>query len=143
MNKWIALLLACLVLGLVAAGCGDDDEDGEGATATTEQPTDTAATAGTDTAATGGAAAGKTVKVAMKDIRFVPEDVKVKVGDTVEWTNSDSVTHTVTKRGGPGADFDSGNMEVGAKFDVRFDRPGKVDYVCTIHPNQTGTVTVD
>ncbi len=137
MNKWIALLLCVLAVGLVAAGCGGDDDEGEGGSAqTAEEPADTSG-------GTGGAAAGGTVRVGMREIEYVPKDVKVKAGGTVRWTNSDSVTHTVTKEGGPGPKFDSGNMAVGATFEQKFDTPGKVDYVCTIHPNQTGTVTVE
>jgi len=79
----------------------------------------------------------------MQDIEYVPKEVTVKKGGTVTWTNSDSVTHTVTKQGGPGPEFDSGNMEVDATFEQKFDAAGKVDYVCTIHPNQTGTITVE
>jgi len=79
----------------------------------------------------------------MQDIEYVPKEVTVKKGGTVTWTNSDSVTHTVTKQGGPGPEFDSGNMEVDATFKQKFDAAGKVDYVCTIHPNQTGTITVE
>ena len=135
MNKWPAVLLS-VVLGLVAAGCGGDDEDQElGGAGTTEQPA--------DTGAGGGAAAGRTVQVGMQDIKYVPNAVRVKTGDTVRWTNSDSVTHTVTKKGGPGEKFDSGNMAVGAKYAQKFDTPGKVDYFCKIHPNQRGTVTVE
>ena len=74
----------------------------------------------------------------MKDIQFVPKDVTVKAGTTITWTNSDQVPHTVTKEGGPGADFDSGNVDPGATFEQTFDEPGKVDYVCTIHPGQAG-----
>ena len=134
MNKWL-VLLSLLAFGLVGAGCGDDEDDGGGAQ-TSQQPARTSPD-------TGGAAAAETVRVGMKDIEYVPKDVKVKAGGTVRWTNSDSVTHTVTKEGGPGPRFDSGNMAVGARFEQKFDRPGKVDYVCTIHPNQTGTVTVE
>jgi len=79
----------------------------------------------------------------MQDIEYVPKEVTVKKGGTVTWTNSDSVTHTVTKEGGPGAEFDSGNMEVDDTFEQKFDMPGTIDYVCTIHPNQTGTITVE
>ncbi len=78
----------------------------------------------------------------MKDIQYVPKDVTVKKGGTVTWTNSDTVAHTVTKESGPGAEFDSGNLDVDATFEQKFTAPGKVNYVCTIHPNQTGTVTV-
>ena len=79
----------------------------------------------------------------MEDIQYVPKDVKVKAGGTVRWTNTDSTTHTVTKQGGPGPKFDSGNIEVGGVFEQKFNRSGKVDYFCMIHPNQTGTVTVE
>ncbi len=141
MRKWLASLLSLLAFTLAAAGCGDDDdEDGAGAQTTTGQPADTSTATGPDT---GEAAPTETVRVGMEDIQYVPKAVKVKAGGTVRWTNSDSVTHTVTKEGGPGPRFDSGNMEVGATFEQKFDRPGKVDYVCTIHPNQTGTVTVE
>ena len=136
MNKRLALSLSCLALLATAPGCGDDEEDGGGSAQTTQEPADPGM-------GSGGAAAADTVRVGMKDIEYVPQDVKVKAGGTVKWTNSDAVTHTVTKESGPGGKFDSGNMAVGATFEQKFDTPGKVDYVCTIHPNQTGTVTVE
>ena len=35
-------------------------------------------------------------------------------------------------------DFDSGNRRIrGDTFEQTFDEPGKVDYVCTIHPGQS------
>ncbi len=110
---------------------------GDGAATTTEQ---------TDTGAappSGGGGGGETVKVDIPAIEFDPAEVTVKVGDTVEWTNSDDIPHTVTKDGGPGADFDSGSLDAGATFEQTFDEPGTVDYVCTIHPGQAGTVTVE
>ena len=136
MNKLLATLLSCLAL--VVAGCGEDDEEANGGSAQTteQQPADTSS----DTGAAGSAG---TVRVGMKDIQYVPQHAKVKAGGTVRWTNTDSVAHTVTKEGGPGPKFDSGNMEVGATFEQKFDSPGKFEYVCTIHPNQTGTVTVE
>jgi len=119
----------------MVAACGSDDEDGGGGAATKEQPS-------------GGAApdtdgAGSGVAVSMKDIKFIPMDVKVKAGDTVKWTNDDSIVHTVTKTSGPGAKFDSGNVDGGGTFEQKLDDAGKIDYVCTIHPQQTGTITVE
>ena len=138
MKKWLVLLLSLLVLGLTVAGCGGDDEDDEGGSAQTSEQTTP------DTGAdTGAAASGETVRVGMQDIQYVPKEVTVKAGGTVRWTNSDSVPHTVTKRGGPGAKFDSGTIEVGGTFEQKLTRPGRVDYVCKIHPNQTGRVTVE
>ncbi len=131
MKKSLLFMLTLLALGFTVAGCGDDDEGGNGSAATTEAPADTGATS------TAGA-----VKVGMQNIAYVPPRVKVKAGGTVRWTNTDSVTHTVTKQDGSGPKFDSGNMEVGATFEQKFDKPGEVDYFCVIHPNQKGTVTV-
>jgi plastocyanin len=138
MKKLLVLLISCLALGLMFAACGGDDDDddsgGSASTPTTEQ---------TDTGG-GGATkpSGSTETVDMKDIQFVPKDVTVKAGTTITWTNSDQVAHTVTKESGPGGEFDSGNVEPGDTFELTVDAPGKVDYVCQIHPGQAGTFTV-
>ena len=136
MKKMLVLLIACLALGLTFAACGDDDDDdGGGSSATTEQ-TDTG------TAPSGGGGGG-TAEVDIPDISFEPESLSVKAGTTVTWTNSDDIPHTVTKEGGPGAEFDSGNIDPGDTFEQTFDEAGKIDYVCTIHPGQAGSVTVE
>jgi len=136
MKKLLALLIACLALTLAACGGDDDDDDGGGgATTTTEQ---TAPPAG------GGGGGGETVTVDIPAIEFDPEEVTVEAGTTVKWTNTDDLPHTVTKDGGPGPDFDSGDLEPGSgEFEQTFDQPGTVDYVCTIHPGQAGTVIVE
>jgi plastocyanin len=137
MKKLLALLIACLALTLAACGDDDDDDDGGGTagTTTTEQ---------TDTGAAppaGGGGGAETVD--MKDIKYVPADITVDAGTTITWTNSDQVPHTVTKDGGPGPDFDSGNIDPGGTYEETFDTPGTIDYVCTIHPGQEGSVTVE
>ena len=140
----LLLVLCCLALGLVAAGCGDDDDDdgGGGAAETTEQPAeDTAAQETTG----GGGAASATAAVGMKGIQFNPEKVTVKKGGTVTWTNDESVPHDVTKEDGPGPDFSSGNgnLQQGDTYKQTFKEAGEVNYVCTVHPNMKGTVTVE
>ena len=137
MKKLLALLIACLALTIAA--CGDDDDDdggGSTGTATTEQ-TDTGK------APSGGGGGGETAEVDIPDISFEPDSLTVKAGTTVTWTNSDDIPHTVTKDGGPGAEFDSGNLAAGDTFEQTFDEAGKVDYVCQIHPGQAGSVTVE
>jgi plastocyanin len=141
MKRWLALLIACLSLGIVAAGCGDDDDDSGGGSAdTAEKATDT----GAKTAPSGGGAAGPKVGVIMKNIQFNPKNVTVAKGGTVTWANGESVPHDVTKESGPGPDFSSGkgNLNQGDTYKQTFTVAGKVNYVCTIHPNMTGTVTV-
>ena len=83
-----------------------------------------------------------TVAVDMKDVEFVPNNVIVRRGTTVRWTNSDELLHTVTKTQGPGGDFDSGNVFPGKTYERRFDEAGRFDYVCILHDGQVGSVTV-
>jgi plastocyanin len=111
---------------LAAAGCGGGGSSAP-APAQTETPAQTT---------------GKVVHVRMKNIQFVPKSISVKAGTKVVWQNDDSVAHTVTKDSGPGAEFDSDQVGPGAKFEQTFTAPGKVSYVCTIHPNQDGTIVV-
>jgi plastocyanin len=136
MNKSIALICACMALSIVVVGCGDDEDSG--GNAATEPAATTEQTQGEN----GKATAETSVAVDMKDTEYVPQDVTVAKGGTITWTNSDPYAHTVTKENGPGIQFDSGDITQGSTFKQKFDVPGTVDYVCTIHPNQTGTVTV-
>ena len=70
--------------------------------------------------------------MAIKGFAFGPGTVKVKVGDTITWTNDDSAPHTVTaKRGG---ELDSGNLAQGASFEFKASRAGTIEYFCAIHP---------
>jgi len=136
MKKLLTLLIACLALTIPLAACGGDDNDDDGggggsaSTTTTEESAPAAKSGGSTT-------------VDIKDIKFTPHDVTVKAGTTITWTNSDQVPHTVTKDGGPGAEFDSGNVAPGDTFEQTFDAKGEVKYVCQIHPGQDGTITVN
>ena len=140
MKKMLLLVFACLALGLVATGCGGDDEaDGGGSSA--DQPAETAA----EEPSADAGPAKDAVEVSMEGIAFEPSEVTVKTGGTVTWTNNESVGHDVTKEDGPGPDFSSGNpgaMGEGDTFEQTFDKAGEVAYVCTVHPNMTGTVAV-
>lgn len=80
-----------------------------------------------------------TASVAIADRAFAPASVEVAAGGTVEWTNADGEGHTVSATGGA---FESGIMPEGAVFAQVFETPGVFDYVCAIHPEMRGTVTV-
>jgi len=133
----IPTFCACLALGLIAGCGGDDSEESSGGGGSTEEPSG---------GSSGGAEAkggGKAVTVNMKNTSYVPMAVKVATGGTITWTNSDDFAHTVTKTGGPGPKFDSGDVEGGATFKQKFAVVGEIDYVCDIHPGQEGTITVE
>ena len=140
MNRVLTLLLACLVLVFVA-GCGDDNSDssgGGGGDSGGEAKKEPAEPSGGSKAPAGKA----DVTVDMKDIKFVPAAVTVKKGGTILWKNSDQVPHNVTKDDGPGPDFKSDTVDPGGDYSQKFATAGKIAYLCTIHPNQTGTITV-
>jgi plastocyanin len=121
------VLLALLALALLA-GCGTEKSAG---------PKDAGGNAGGPPTATG----GKTVHVVMRDILFVPDKITARVGQTVRWTNEDDVAHTVKAE--KGAKFASkGPLSKGDTYEVKLSNPGTIGYVCTIHPNQHGTITV-
>jgi plastocyanin len=73
-----------------------------------------------------------------KSYRFDPAVVEVDAGDTVTWTNEDNFTHTVEVEGQ--ADH---KVDKGESVSIRFDKPGRYEYVCTLHSRDMhGTVIV-
>lgn len=137
MARWIALLCSCLALTLVAAGCGDDEEESGGGGGGGAAKQDDSG---------GGGAPKKSEEVAMIGIQFEPESVTIAKGGKVSWGNVDDTGHDVTKSSGPGPDFSSGEaggMARGDTFTHTFNTPGTIEYVCSVHSNMQGTVTVE
>jgi plastocyanin len=134
MKKVFVLLVACLALGLVVAGCGsDDDSSDDGGGAQSEQPAKTTSSGGSG---------AKTAHVEMKDISFQPDSVTVAKGGTVTWTNEDSVGHDVTADDDSFKSGDAGGISGGGEFEHTFAKAGSFKYVCTVHPGMEGTVVV-
>ena len=76
----------------------------------------------------------------MKDLRFHPDSVTVRVGEKVTWTNDDTVDHNVTATGG--AKFKSRAFGGGKTYSFTPRAPGAIKYVCTLHPGMDGTLTI-
>jgi len=145
MKKLLVLLIACLALTLTFAACGGDDDDDDGGGSAAPAPAEQTDTGGGAQKPSGGGG-GETVEVSMKDIAFDPGSITVNKGDTVTWTNDESIGHDVTKTDGPGPDFSSGDpgaMGEGDTFSETFDTVGEISYECTVHaPSMSGTITV-
>ena len=81
------------------------------------------------------------------DNSYHPNPIEIKTGDSVTWTNDDNEAHTVTSGSdeGPsiGEDFDSGMIGSDDSYTNTFDKAGKYDYFCTIHPTMVGQVVVE
>src|SRR5512137_2734229 len=84
-------------------------------------------------------ASGTETKVNISGFAFDPGTITIKVGDTVTWTNKDSVGHTVVADDGSWTSTKLGN---GATYSHTFDTAGTFTYICSVHPTMTGTVVV-
>ena len=83
-------------------------------------------------------ASAETHEIGMKDRRFSAETMRIKVGDTVKWVNSDQEPHQVVS----GQDLEDPNLGepmmenlilIGEHFSFTFDTPGRYPYMCSLH----------
>jgi plastocyanin len=81
-----------------------------------------------------------TTQVTISNYMFAPAKVTVHPGDTVRWTNQDSIPHTATSL--DGKSFDSGAIDPNASWSFTFPKPGIYKYRCSIHPDMQGEVDV-
>ena len=87
---------------------------------------------------TSGAPVATTDVSMAKSYRFDPTTIEIKAGQTVTWTNNDNFTHTVEVDG-----QDDHKVGRGESVSITFDKPGRFDYVCTLHSKDMhGTVIV-
>jgi plastocyanin len=120
LHRFMRPALTALALALAIAACGGDDGG--------EQP------------AASGECAGGAVVIRMVDIKFDPEDATARAGQEICWTNEDEIEHNAVAESG--ADFKSELYGKGETFTATVEEPGRVEYVCTVHPGMTGTIDV-
>lgn len=89
--------------------------------------------------------AGGTIIEMTDDLRFVPDQITVKVGDTVTWRNTGSIVHTATDDPAKAQDatnavlpdgaepWDSGNLAGGEEWSYTFATRGDYTYFCIPH----------
>ena len=120
---------ACVLLAL--AGCSNG---GNGSSNVTT-PATTSASSAPSTSNAGAA------HITIKNFTFSPANLQVRPGTKVIVENEDSVTHTVTATGDKA--FDTGDIDPGetATF-IAPSTSGSYPYICTIHTNMKGTLTV-
>ena len=120
LRRLTATGLGVLLIGAPSLGCGSGADDSE-------------------PAGTGGAAAAPSPgAIATGDFFYEPATTAAKVGDRVTWENVGAVPHTVK---GPG--FSSPSLDPGDEFEHTFTKPGRYEYLCTLHPTRmSGVVEV-
>jgi plastocyanin len=120
------------LLALFAVGCGQSSSPTSPTAGCTPTPTNPECVNPPDL-----------LTVTIKNGVYSPSPVMVKVGQSVNWKNSDTIVHTATD---PGV-FDTGSISptsaASANGDrVAFNTVGTFNYHCTIHPNETASVVV-
>lgn len=126
-----------IILGvIVVLGLGFYFLRGRGSYKTvTTVPTSTSTPSASGLPAVGGS------KITIQNFQFSPSSLTVKAGDTVTFTNMDSVAHTIVSD--DGTTFDTGSLAQGQSNS--FTAPTKLGtyaFHCSIHPTMTGTLIV-
>lgn len=136
-NVWAA---AAGALALAASACGSGSS---GYMTSTN-------TGGGGGGAGGGGGTGSAA-VTIVDYSFSPATSSVKVGGSVDFTNTGAAVHHPVADNGA---WDAGDLApaqtgaygqgngVGGMNSITFNTAGTFTYHCTIHPSMTGTVTV-
>lgn len=95
--------------------------------------------------AASGTARAATIKVAVGHDEFVPSDITIRAGDTVEWTWTTDHISSVTSGNirKPDGIFDSRIQLAPYTFSFTFQNPGDFPYHCQVEPdNMNGVVHV-
>lgn len=92
-------------------------------------------------------AASKPVTVVMGDFSYSPRAATVRVGQRMRFVNRGKIGHTVADVNRKGAILGRAIrptlLETGQSQVVTFTKPGRVAYLCTLHPTlMKGTVVV-
>jgi plastocyanin len=78
-------------------------------------------------------------RVVIDGMKFSPQVVHVRPGDTIVWENRDLFAHNVTAAG---AKVGSGELAPGTTWRWVVRAGPSFDYLCTLHPVMTGRVDV-
>jgi plastocyanin len=88
----------------------------------------------------------QTYRVSINNFQFTPQNLTVKKGDVVIWTNNDTVSHTVNSDPHPvhtdHPSLNLGLMQPGESKTFTADGVGTWGYHCHLHPNMTGSLTI-
>jgi plastocyanin len=72
--------------------------------------------------------------VSQKNKAFSTKKMTIKVGDSVKFVNEDSFAHNVFSLSAAKS-FDLGSFGNGGSKAITFDKPGKVEVECAVHPD--------
>jgi plastocyanin len=82
-------------------------------------------------------AADAAVKIG--NFTFAPQELRVRAGTKVTWTNEDDIPHTVVSP----PQVRSQPLDTDQTFSFTFMKPGTYKYFCSLHPHMTGVIVVE
>jgi len=72
---------------------------------------------------------------------FAPNDLTVKAGTIVTWTNRDDIPHGVASSNN--AFKRSAALDTDESYSFTFTTPGTYQYFCYLHPHMVGSIVVE
>lgn len=78
-------------------------------------------------------------EVEISAFAFHPKVVRVRIGDTIRWTNRDLAPHTATA---DAFGWDTELLEQNETGDIRVTEGMETSYFCAFHPHMTGRIEV-
>jgi plastocyanin len=88
------------------------------------------------------ALAAEPVIITQKGKEFSQRELTLPVGGSVEFVNDDDTAHNVLSFT-PGFEFDLKLQRPGERKVITFDKPGRVEIECDIHPKMGLVITVE
>ncbi len=85
-------------------------------------------------------AASAEIVIKIDNFVFKPDNVAIKVGDTVKWENNDDIPHSVVSS--PVGAFKSKAMDTEETFTFMFGKAGEFAYFCGLHPHMKAKIIV-
>jgi plastocyanin len=77
--------------------------------------------------------------VEIRQMKFVPQEIRVHAGDTIAWINNDIVVHDITEE--KNKQWSSSALAVGSSWQRVADK--STDYFCSIHTMMKGRIVVE
>lgn len=78
--------------------------------------------------------------VRIQSMRFSPNMLTIKAGDTITFENRDAMEHTATAAD---KSWTTGNLRRGKSASLTFPDKGEFKYICRWHSEMTGTIIVE
>jgi amicyanin len=139
--KNIILLLSLIAISIFLSGCIQQLSVTTTTTTVTTTTTTTISPIPTLPEETTTTQLTQTHSVDITGLSFSPAELRINAGDTVIWTNRDSVSHTVTSD--TGNELNSPTLSQNQQYSHTFATAGTFNYHCTPHSFMKAKVIVE